>query len=396
MPESGLQIALTLVTGLGTCVWLMNLLLMVQCVRHIPLLSDLAPRTPQTWPRVSVVIPACNEAHTVEAALRSHLATDYPHIELLPVDDRSHDGTGTIIDRLATEDARIRPVHITELPEGWLGKVHALHTGTQQATGDWLLFADADTHVRPDALARIIAWCEHEHVDLFSPIFRLLGGSNALVDLAVSTFARLMFIASQPWRVSDPKAKQAFGAGAFILVRRSAFERTEGFAWLRMEVADDMALALLLKRSGARLRVVNARDHIELALYTTPDEVRRSTEKGGYAILGHYSLAKTLGMAVLLPALELAPLAGFVPVGVSWLPALGAIGTALMLACLTWSMRWFGRPAWTAIAYPVGMLWMSWLNVRSGFIGARQQGIRWRDTFYPAEMLRAGIRVHWP
>ncbi len=396
MPDTVPQLALVLITGLGTVVWLVNLLLMAQCVRHIPLLSDLHPPPLGSWPRVSVVIPACNEAHTVEAALASHVATDYPNIELLPVNDRSTDGTGAIIDRLAAKDPRIRPVHITELPEGWLGKVHALHTGARRASGDWLLFADADTHVRPDALTRIIAWCEAEKVDLFSPIFRLRGGSGALVDLATSTFARLMFIASQPWRVSDPRAKQAFGAGAFILVRRRAFERTEGFSWLRMEVADDMALALLLKGSGARLRVVNARDHIELALYTTPDEVRRSTEKSGYAILGHYSLAKTLSMAALLPALELAPFAGFVPVDVPWLPALGAVGIALMLACLAWSMRWFGRPMWTAFAYPIGMLWMSWLNVRSGLIGAHHQGIRWRDTFYPAETLRAGIRVHWP
>ncbi len=389
------QIAAVSFAGLGALVWLTNLGLLVLARRGVPLLSRLRPPEPERWPLVSVVIPACNEAHTLEPALRSQLATDYPDVELVVVDDCSTDGTGALVDRLASQDPRLSAVHIQTLPDGWLGKVHALHVGQQRARGDWLLFADADTRIRPDTLRRMIAWCEAEGVDLVSPIARLTAPHPAL-DVAVGAFARLIFVASQPWRSADPSAKQAFGVGAFILVRRAALERSEGLPWLRLDVADDMALALVVKRAGGRLAVINARDHVELSLYTTFAELRRSTEKGGYSILGRYSVARTLAVALALPVLELAWVAGFLPVGVPWLPALGAAGLGMMCVATTAAAAWTGRAAWSGLLYPFGMLWMSALNVRSAIVCGRRGGIEWRGTFYPSALLRTGIRVSWP
>lgn len=389
------QIIAVAVAGLGALVWLANLGLLALSRRGVPLLSRLRPPEPEVWPPVSVIIPACNEAHTLEAALASHLATDYPDLELVLVDDRSVDGTGELVDHLAARDSRVRAVHIDALPEGWLGKVHALHVGQGHARGDWLLFADADTHVKPGTLRRMIAWCEAEGVDLVSPIVRVFA-DHPLLDVAVGAFSRLIFIASQPWRSADPRAKQAFGVGAFILVRRAALERSEGLEWLRLDVADDMALALVVKRAGGRLAVLNARDHVELRLYTTFAELRRSTEKSGYSILGRYSVARTLAVAAMLPMLELAPLAGFLPVGVPWLPALGAAGLGMMFVATAAAASWTGRAAWTGLTYPLGMLWMSALNVRSAILCGRRGGIEWRGTFYPAAQLRDGIRVSWP
>src|SRR5262245_54122822 len=119
----------------GCLFWIVSFVLVLRLIRATPVLAHVNPPEPEAWPRVSVIIPACNEADTLEAAMRSRLAEDYPNVEFILVDDRSTDETGAIVDRLAAADARIHAIHIGDLPDGWLGKVHALNTATQQATG---------------------------------------------------------------------------------------------------------------------------------------------------------------------------------------------------------------------------------------------------------------------
>jgi glycosyltransferase involved in cell wall biosynthesis len=392
---SPLQIVICALTGLGLLVWGLNLALVVTCMRRIPHLTRLGARPPSSWPAVCVVIPARNEARTLEAAVRSHLATDYPNVGFVLVDDRSNDGTGDIVDRLAAADPRVQAVHVSHLPTGWLGKVHALHVGQTQGSSDWILFTDADAHVKPDTLRRMIAWCESEGVDLVSPIARLFA-DNPLLDVLVGAFCRVLFTASQPWRSADPRAKQAFGLGAFILVRRAVLEKSEGLSWLKLEVADDMALAAVVKRAGGRLRVINASDCIELPLYKSFDEMRSSTEKGGYAIVGRYSVVRTVLLSLLLVGLELSPIAGFLPIGVPGLAVAAATGVVMMLVAVTAMMVWTRRAAWTGLAYPLGLVWMAGLQVRSAILCGLRGGVAWRGSVYSAQVLRAGARVTWP
>ena len=105
--------------------------------------------------------PACNEAAHLESAARTILDQDYPQLEIILVDDRSSDGTGALIDLLAREDARVKAIHIDKLPDGWLGKVHALQRGVERAEGEWLLFTDADVHFAPTMLRRAVAYVTH-------------------------------------------------------------------------------------------------------------------------------------------------------------------------------------------------------------------------------------------
>src|SRR5689334_8234774 len=116
-------------------------------------------------PRCSVVIAARDEAARIEQTLRHLLAQRGVEAEFIVVDDRSTDGTGDIVGRFAKDDARVRVMRVEVLPEGWLGKCHACHVGASAATGDWILFTDADCWLKPDVIARAVRVAERDGAD---------------------------------------------------------------------------------------------------------------------------------------------------------------------------------------------------------------------------------------
>ncbi len=128
--------------------------------RRIPRLADIAESDPTGEPRVSVIVAARNEARNIRVALQSLLALDYGAIELIVVNDRSTDTTGSILEELAHQDARLKVCQVEALPPGWLGKNHALHVGAGRASGDYLLFTDADVIMDRTALRRAMAYVQ--------------------------------------------------------------------------------------------------------------------------------------------------------------------------------------------------------------------------------------------
>ena len=136
--------------------WCVYYVAALRTVLAVPLFEAQAVAEPDAWPTLSVIVPACNEAQTIKAASRTLLAQDYPGLEVIFVDDRSSDGTGEIIDALAATRAGVHALHVTELSEGWLGKVYALNQGLRVARGDWILFTDADVHFEAGTLRRAV------------------------------------------------------------------------------------------------------------------------------------------------------------------------------------------------------------------------------------------------
>jgi glycosyltransferase involved in cell wall biosynthesis len=207
--------------------WLWLLVGNARLVRAVPALIELEPPEPGQWPRLSVIVPACNEADAIEAAARTILDQDYPGLEVLLVDDRSTDGTGQIIDRLAAADPCARAIHVDHLPENWLGKVNALATGYDHAHGEFVLFTDADVYIAQNTLRRAVALCEAKGIDHLA-IMPDIWPSSLLVDACLATFLRTFPVATRCWAISDPQSRAFIGIGAFNLVRCSAFERTDG------------------------------------------------------------------------------------------------------------------------------------------------------------------------
>src|SRR5262245_49472706 len=155
---------------LGAGAWLIFLFLMAKGRKRMRILVRPAPAIPQPPPSVSVLIPAKDEAGQIEKCVRSVLSQDYSNFDVIVIDDRSADGTGQILDRMAAEDSRLRIVHLKDgsLPPGWGGKSFALHNGLLEAKGDWLLFVDADVLLEPDVMGATIAWALKRKFDLIS------------------------------------------------------------------------------------------------------------------------------------------------------------------------------------------------------------------------------------
>jgi glycosyltransferase involved in cell wall biosynthesis len=365
----------------------------IMLVRRCPQLGELGPPDPPSWPSLSVVVPACNEARTIERALASLSAQDYPSLEIVLVDDRSSDGTGSIIEHLAESDRRISAIRVRELPRGWLGKVHALQHGLERARGELILFTDADIHFAPGALRRAIAWVEDRRLDHLA-VLAEVRQSSFWVGVCLWSALRGVLALARPWEAMDPRSGKAIGTGAFNLVRRAAFERTPGFEWLRLEVADDIGLGLMMKRFGGRPGLVLGRGQVLHDAYPTLHDAVRGLEKNGFAQAARFSAWRGFAVVVLGVLGSLGLFAAFLPVGVPWLWAVGTSGLLSFGAASIVIARAFNAPlAYMLPSLPLGDLVMSYVVARATVLGVLRGGLVWRGTTYPTELLRGGRRV---
>ena len=344
-------------------------------------------------PRVSILVPARNEAEHIEAALVSLLQLDYPDYEVIVVDDRSDDATGIIIDRVNFEwrergeasHHRLKVLHVSELPQGWLGKVHAMWKAAEQATGEWLLFTDADVVFRADALRRALIYAERErtdHVVLFPTMIMHNFGERMMMAFFQSQFV----FAHRPWKVADPKSRDAMGVGAFNLVRRSAYEKIGTYAALRMAVLDDMMLGELVKHAGFRQRCVFGRDLLRLRWVIGTLGMVRGLTKNFFAILRFNVLFAVAAICGVL-LVNAGPF-----VGVWFAHGWALIG--YVVALLAIATMYYGMASMSDISplyfflHPVGAALFAFAMVRSMVVTLARGGIVWRGSFYSLRELK--------
>lgn len=385
------EILLGIYVSVGCAYWLVLAVGAWLTIRRTTILKDVEVTDPRPWPKLSVVIPACDEGHTLEAAIQTILAQDYPDIEIVLIDDRSTDNTGQIVDRAADADTRVRPVHITELPDGWLGKVNALQHGLEQTSGQWVLFTDADVHMAPGTLRRAVAYSENRRLDHLA-LIPDVWPATLLTDAAISAFFRIFLVGMRAWAVENPKSSAFAGVGAFNMVRRESFDKTDGFEWLRLEVADDVGLGLMMKRSGARSAVAHGRDLVGLHWYNSVAEMARGAEKG-YSSLGRCNPLRLVGMISLLAAVELSPFIAVLLFTMPWLQIAGVVTLIVDAATIVAMHRWAKRPLLPGFLAPVAIALNVAFSFRAAWLGFRRGGVIWRGTLYPSHVLRKGVRV---
>lgn len=334
--------------------------------------------------RCSVVLAARDEAARIENTVRHLLAQQAVQVEIIVVDDRSQDGTNEILRRLAREDSRVTVRRVEVLPDGWLGKCHACHVGAGEATGDWILFTDADCWLKPDVIARALLVAERaaaDHITLTPGVAPESPGAQAW------HLAFLISLANWFSGVNRDKPKAYLGMGAFNLMRASAYRECGGYEALRLTVLDDVRLGLLLRRAGKRTRGFIGGVDAECHWGATVGGMIRIMEKNYFAAVD-YRTSVVIVMAILGPLLWGSAMVGPFTGSVAGVAAgMGLLSLVLPAGILARRLGWsFSGAAFTPFIYPV--LFYAVLN--SALVTLRQGGVHWRDTFYPLDKLRSG------
>ena len=379
--------------ALACLAWVLAGIRIIRNAAPLRMLRDLHPPAPAAWPTLSVLVPACNEAETLEPAMASLLAQDYPGLEIILVDDRSTDGTAAIVDRLAARDPRVVPLHVGALHDGWLGKVQALARARERARGDWLLCTDADVHFAPGALRQVVAATLESgagHVAVI-PAVPVRG---FWLRTTIGAFSHALFLVLDGHRMGAPRSGIMMGVGACNLVRASDLDASPGIGDLRMEVIDDVGLAQMLNRQGTRGLLLGGAGCLSVAWYPTLGAMSRGLEKGAFAVTG-FSAVKSIGSIMVVLAILGGLLAAPGVLPRSWGMVLACGGWAIYTAGGVAAARKMGSSGWLAPVAPLGMVVTLWISARSMWITLRRGGITWRGTFYPLAALRAGHRIRF-
>jgi len=369
---------------LGMCV---GALYHLRWARRLPALVELstARETQESRDvRCSVVIAARDEAARIEATCRRLLAQTGVAIELIVVDDRSTDGTSETLRRLSAEDSRVRTERVDVLPDGWLGKCYGCHRGASAATGEWLLFTDADSWLKPDLIVRALRVAERERVD---HIALTMGVTPTTLAGRAWHIGFVMSLASYFSGANRDRPDGHIGMGAFNLVRASAYRACGGYEALRMEVLDDVRLGLLLRRAGSRTRGFIGGDDMDCDWGVNARRMIHHMEKNYFAA-AEFRVAAALCLSFGNTALWLAGIVGtFTGTRAGIAAGLGLFSLILPANVVARRLGW--SPL-TAIATPLYLPLMFYAILRSTILTLRQGGIYWRDTFYPLAALRKG------
>jgi glycosyltransferase involved in cell wall biosynthesis len=347
--------------------------------------------TPNGNPRVSVIVPACNEADNIEQTLLQLLILDYDNYEIIAVDDRSTDRTGAIMDQIAATaepKQRLKVIHVDELPSGWMGKTHAMWTASLQADGEWLLFTDADVLFKPDALRRALTCAETEgadHLVMFPYMIMKRPGEKMMIAF----FQMLFVFGHRPWKVADPDTKDHMGVGAFNLIRRPVYDAIGTYQRLRMEVLDDMKLGKVVKNAGYAQRTAFGGDLISIRWARGAMGVVRNLTKNFFALMSFQwprALLSCLGLALL----NLMPFIGVV-MARSWARLPYAV--AMLAMFLIYVGMWRKSPIlpYYFFLHPVSTILFVYTMMRSMLLTLGRGGVVWRGTFYPLAELKKGM-----
>jgi hypothetical protein len=387
-----------LAAAAGAAAWLRVAWVGILTDLRVDHLSGVDPDAPPPggWPPLTVVVPARDEAAGVEPAVRSLLAQDYPELRVVAVDDRSVDGTGEILDRLAAGEPRLRVVHVRELPPGWLGKNHACALGAEAADDGFVLFTDGDVVFAPGALRRAVAYARAHGLGHLVALPRLV--APGLLERAfVSTFAALVNPAFRTWELRRAGSSAYVGIGAFNLVRRDAYLATGGHRRLRLEAVDDVKLGIVLRRSGVPQGAVDSDGMVSVRWNAGFLASWAGLVKNAFAGTEYrWSVALASAAALLVtsagPALA-ALLGGGAARAVGllgWLTGAAVVGTV--------ARRFGGGSGAEGLLLPVTGSALAAVVLTSAAVTTLRGGIVWRGTRYPLAELRAGcVRERdWP
>jgi hopene-associated glycosyltransferase HpnB len=342
----------------------------------------------ERWPGVTVVIPARNEAATIQRAVASIVRQDYPGpFNLIVVDDGSVDDTAGLAESAAEGSDILTVIRGRPLPQCWTGKLWALDQGLRHGEEHWpgtdyWLLTDADIEHDRSVLKRLVAKAEAGKLDLVSLMVRLYCGSfweRLLVPAFVFFFQKLYPF---PF-VNHPERAEAAAAGGCMLVRRSALTAVGGVASIRGNLIDDCALAARISRRGAVWIGLASRTR-SVRVYQGLWEIWAMVARTAFTQLNH-SVALVLATVVAMTVVYCVPPVALV-YGMAfqdlWLAMLGG-GAWLLMTAMFWpTLRLYGLPAWRGLLLPVAAFLFASMTVDSARLHWNGKGGLWKGRSY--------------
>ena len=335
-------------------------------------------------PRISVCVPARNEERGVEACLQSLLNQDYPNFEVIAIDDHSTDSTTQIMEALAQEYSHLKVLEGINLPEDWLGKPFALHQAFKIAQGEYILFTDADLVFKSNALNTAVHAMRARELDLLTLMPQAEFGSfweRAVQPVIFGFIASLTRFKN----VNNPDHKSAMGFGAFLMFRRTAYEKIGGHEAGKADVLDDVLIAKRAKQAGLKLLVADGKQLFSIRMYFGLKEIWFGWQKNMFLAMNKSVVKAAYNIFVVLgflctPYIILA-INIFKQIGWFWI-GLAMASVVLVSAAAYKTCDELGLHRNTAVLFPLGALVMAAIMANSMFQTLVRKKTEWRGRIY--------------
>jgi cellulose synthase/poly-beta-1,6-N-acetylglucosamine synthase-like glycosyltransferase len=347
-------------------------------------LSSQAILPTDSLPSVSIIFSALNEENSLANSIHGMLKLDYPNLEIIAVNDRSTDNTSLVLAEFKHQ-TNLKVKHINQLSKGWLGKNHALHVASQSATGEWLLFTDADVLMKSSSVAKAMSCALENKLDHLTIYEYHIKKSFWLKILLLASYIGYS-MEMKPWRIRYAWSKKSLGHGAFNLVKKASYLKCGGHRSIAMECMDDLKLGTLLKNNGFKQDTVDGRDFIEREWYSSAKEMIKGFEKNGFAYF-NYNFLLFFCNFIMGSIFYLWPcLAVFILKGpLQWLNLINIILTMCAAILVANHFRVQKR---FAVFYPLGFTLLFYTVWNSVIATYKHKGIMWRGTYYSLQTLR--------
>lgn len=378
------------IAGIASLPWIISPIVTAIRVSHSQSLDDESSDPPENSPRVSVVIPARNEARNIEQCVRSVLTSTYPKLEVIVVDDHSTDGTGDIARSIAVEDARVTVIGNADLPDGWFGKQWACLNGAKASHGEVICFADADTKQSSDLITRSVNAIQRRRADLFSIAGRQELGSfwERLIQPQIFSIMLVRYGGTESV-TNSPRATDKIANGQCLFVKRDAYDELGGHGLVKSHVADDMMMAQRFFARGKKVVLEKGLDQLSTRMYTSLGELVHGWGKNVFAGGRDSVPLGWVGQLFFPFLLLLAPMISFVPPMV----LLSSLFVLLPHAAFLWAaISSFALLLWWIFAYrtaeesplyallsPLGAIVVFYIFLRAVVRGTR---VMWKGREY--------------
>lgn len=358
----------------------MNLL---QNIKRLRGQEKIKPEKP--YPLVSVLIPARNEENNIKKCLTSLLKSDYPHLEIIVLDDNSKDKTYEIVRHLVIREKKLKVIKGKKLLPGWTGKNWSCHQLAQEARGEWFLFTDADTIHRPQSISVALASAQKSQSVFVTCIPGLV--TKTWAEKLYMPIIHFAFLALVPFKLINysKDSRLSFGIGPFLLVERNSYFSCGGHESIKSKIVDDIALAKKIKENKGKISVIDGTKIMNVRFYTSFKEVWKGFSKNCYEAIGgspHYLVGIFLACYFLFIYPYLALWGAFSSGQSITLPLLQVFTLTLIRIIL--SLR-FKTSLIYGLLHPFSVIFALLILFNSFRLSLFKKEIEWKERFYMAK-----------